>query len=83
VNSCPSADDLEKFLEEQLSEACRQDVSDHVNSCAECQEALERLTEPSLPAVHGRAVTLGPARARFGAGRRRLVPPASAGGPPA
>src|SRR5262245_15434951 len=45
MSRCPSLDDLELLLEEQLADADSRDVADHVAVCDACQAALERLTD--------------------------------------
>jgi serine/threonine protein kinase len=44
MNSCPSAQQLEQLLDEQLSADEYQALSAHVSDCELCQAALERLT---------------------------------------
>jgi WD40 repeat protein/serine/threonine protein kinase len=43
MSRCPSPEELERFLEEELG-AEQQDVSRHVDGCGRCQQALEGLT---------------------------------------
>ncbi len=45
---CPTAKELEQFLDEQLSDGRHEELADHVGSCLTCQAALECLTEPTL-----------------------------------
>jgi hypothetical protein len=45
MRRCPTAQDLEKWLDEELSDAGQSDVAEHVGVCAPCQATLERLTE--------------------------------------
>jgi WD40 repeat protein/serine/threonine protein kinase len=45
---CPSPQQLERLLEEQLPDREHQDVSVHVSQCASCQAALENLTADAL-----------------------------------
>src|SRR5262245_58352488 len=82
MSLCPSPQQLEGFLEEQLDEPTLQALSVHVGDCAECQAALERLTEEpgeggSLLSSLGRHDT--PAPAPF-LTRLRQTPPAPADG---
>jgi len=42
---CPSVEDLERLLAEQLPEAECRAVAQHVEGCAGCREALARLTD--------------------------------------
>jgi eukaryotic-like serine/threonine-protein kinase len=61
TSRCPSADQLEQFLEEQLAEEAREAVSLHVGGCPHCQEALEHLTQEgpeSLPSSSTAALRL-------------------------
>jgi WD40 repeat protein len=45
MNHCPSAQQLEQLLAEQLSEPDKAQVERHVEHCAACQQLLERLAE--------------------------------------
>ncbi len=45
MNRCPTAQDLEQWLDEELSDARQADLAKHVGVCADCQATLERLTE--------------------------------------
>src|SRR5262249_39474549 len=47
---CPSPEQLEGLLEEQLDDTSCQAVAAHVDSCPHCQAALERLTEEDAEA---------------------------------
>jgi eukaryotic-like serine/threonine-protein kinase len=51
MSHCPSSDQLEQMLEEQLGEADLRSVSLHVNGCAHCQAALENLTAGAQASV--------------------------------
>jgi eukaryotic-like serine/threonine-protein kinase len=55
MSHCPSQQQLEQLLDEQLPDADQQDVSVHVSQCSACQAALENLTsvvvDSSLSAV--------------------------------
>ncbi len=42
---CPSRQELERLLDEQLGPADVQRISEHVASCIACQTALEALTK--------------------------------------
>jgi WD40 repeat protein/serine/threonine protein kinase len=48
MTDCPSPQQLERLLEEQLSDAEHHHVSAHVSQCAFCQAALENLTADAL-----------------------------------
>jgi WD40 repeat protein/serine/threonine protein kinase len=52
MKRCPTPEDLERWLDEELAEARQADVARHVGTCEQCQAALERLTERTgvLPA---------------------------------
>jgi WD40 repeat protein/serine/threonine protein kinase len=45
MSACPSAEELEGFLDEHLGDAAQQAVARHVSGCTSCQERLERLTQ--------------------------------------
>ena len=47
VSGCPSAEDLERLLSEELSDTDRTAVEAHVETCADCQQRLERLVTPT------------------------------------
>jgi WD40 repeat protein/serine/threonine protein kinase len=88
---CPSADQLELLLEDQLQEPARQAVSLHVGACAQCQAALERLTEEpaeselgsiSLRARTTSAAVAEPTSEAF-LSRLKQSPPPPSGAPPA
>src|SRR4051812_85039 len=53
MKPCPSAQELEQLLDEELSDAQQEALAKHVGSCPSCQTTLERLTEvaDSLPSV--------------------------------
>src|SRR5947209_2647459 len=73
MSRCPSAGELEALLEEQLPDAQRRTVSNHVGGCAACQATLERLTADTVVLAGPRA--LPPARADGGgAGTEALSP---------
>jgi WD40 repeat protein/serine/threonine protein kinase len=44
MNHCPSAEQLQHLLNEQLSEAERAALAEHVDGCAQCLAQLEQLT---------------------------------------
>jgi serine/threonine protein kinase len=44
MNGCPSSQQLEQLLEDQLSEAEQGVIATHVSACASCQAQLEKLT---------------------------------------
>jgi WD40 repeat protein/serine/threonine protein kinase len=56
MDGCPSTDQLEHLLDEQLDDAQYRDVTEHVGACPSCQAALERMTYAS--AVSGVSLTL-------------------------
>lgn len=43
MNQCPSTEQLQRLLAEQLPGAERDTLEDHVESCSVCQTLLERL----------------------------------------
>jgi len=45
MSRCPPVEQLEGFLEESLSAADLQAVSQHVDTCADCQASLENITQ--------------------------------------
>jgi WD40 repeat protein len=45
MSRCPSLEQLEQLLEEQLDDAEQRAVSQHIGNCDLCQETLEHLTE--------------------------------------
>src|SRR5690349_12529555 len=47
MKPCPSVQELERLLEEELDDSQQEALIHHVGSCASCQSALERLTEPA------------------------------------
>jgi WD40 repeat protein/serine/threonine protein kinase len=47
MSSCPSSQQLEQLLDEELTDAKRRAISAHVNECTACQAALEQLTTES------------------------------------
>jgi WD40 repeat protein/serine/threonine protein kinase len=47
MSRCPTLEQLERLLDEQLDEGESRGVSEHVGSCPRCQSALERLTRDS------------------------------------
>jgi WD40 repeat protein/serine/threonine protein kinase len=58
MRRCPTPEELEGFLDERLGDARQAELSAHVGACAACQDALERLTESSLPSLSGRSSTV-------------------------
>src|SRR5262245_54509272 len=42
---CPTVEDLEQWLDEELADARQEELARHVGDCTRCQAALERLTE--------------------------------------
>src|SRR5262245_19189316 len=61
MSVCPSRQQLEQLLEEQLDEAEHGPISLHVGVCPECQAALEGLTRPPMVAVGSLTSTRLPA----------------------
>jgi serine/threonine-protein kinase len=67
MNRCPSAEQLERWLNQPADDAAAQALAAHVDACPHCQQALEALTagpavpltesfpEP-LPTIDGRAL---------------------------
>src|SRR5262245_17568631 len=51
---CPSAEELERLLDEELGAADRTVVEAHVETCVACQVRLDQLVAPTSPLV-GRA----------------------------
>ncbi|HSQ58331.1 MAG TPA: protein kinase, partial [Gemmata sp.] len=51
VSGCPSAEDLERLLSEELSDTDLTAVEAHVETCADCQQRLERLVTPTASAT--------------------------------
>src|SRR5947209_13469920 len=49
MTPCPSSLQLQRLLGEQLSGPDRQTVERHVQACAACQQALERLVSGQEP----------------------------------
>jgi serine/threonine protein kinase len=45
MSRCPSREELQQMLAEQLEEALRQAIETHVEACAACQATLARLSE--------------------------------------
>ncbi len=45
--NCPNAEQLKCWLDDDLDSADRAEISRHVSECAECQQRLEALTNPS------------------------------------
>src|SRR5262245_38392065 len=54
---CPSAEELERFLGEELADADRTVIETHVETCASCQERLERLLTPTNPLFRAPAIS--------------------------
>src|SRR5215831_5933931 len=46
MSQCPSADLLEKFLDDRIDAGQRDAVAQHIERCAACQVALENMTAP-------------------------------------
>jgi WD40 repeat protein len=44
MSTCPSDEQLRLWLDEGLDGAAEQDLADHLEACAGCQQALDRLT---------------------------------------
>ena len=63
THPCPSVEDLERLLAEQLSDPECEAVALHVEGCAGCREALARLTESAShdPLSPGRLAGTHPA----------------------
>ena len=59
MKPCPTAQELEQLLDEQLSDNRDQELAAHIGSCLSCQTALEHLTEATITA---RSVSLPAAR---------------------
>jgi tRNA A-37 threonylcarbamoyl transferase component Bud32 len=49
AGGCPSPDQLERLLGEELADADRTAVESHVETCTACQERLERLAASTVP----------------------------------
>jgi hypothetical protein len=45
MNRCPSPQQLQQLIDEQLAEAEHRRISLHVGNCPDCQATLDRLTE--------------------------------------
>ncbi len=45
MGHCPTREQLQQLLAEQLSEALREAIETHVEACGACQETLARLNE--------------------------------------
>ena len=45
MNCCPSLEELQQLLAEQLIEGQQQAIEIHVQACAACQQTLARLSE--------------------------------------
>ena len=85
MKPCPSAQELEQLLDEELEDAQQEALAKHVGSCPSCQTTLERLTEvaDSLPSVarsggndHGKGEAEIPdSQAAFLAHLKELPPP--------
>src|SRR5438270_13637168 len=45
MNKHPSPEQLERLLQETLSDTDRQQVAEHVDQCGDCQQVLNRLTD--------------------------------------
>jgi eukaryotic-like serine/threonine-protein kinase len=54
MSRCPSAQDLERWLDEECDDARQDDVARHVGACSRCQATLEQLTEKTcvLSSLH-------------------------------
>jgi anti-sigma factor RsiW len=85
MKPCPSAQELEQLLDEELSDAQQEALAKHVASCPSCQTTLYRLTEgaDSLPSVarsggsdHGKgAAEIPDSQAAFLAHLKESPPP--------
>ncbi len=53
---CPSPDELGRLLSEELADADRSAVEDHVQTCAACQQQLEMMVGNTLPQTKPTAV---------------------------
>jgi anti-sigma factor RsiW len=51
TETCPTANDLQALLDEQLSDLREAAVLSHIEGCSACQETLERLTLSEVPSV--------------------------------
>lgn len=85
LGPCPSADDLERLLAEQLSGPERETIETHVEQCTTCQERLEWLSgeaeHPVTARVSAAVMELEP-RADFLRRLRETPPQPTKGGPP-
>lgn len=79
VGSCPTPDNLARLLGEELAEADRTTVEAHVQTCAVCQERLERLvggaTSTNRPSTVVRAAAAEPDEAFMDRLRQLPLPP--------
>ena len=57
MSRCPAPEQLDRLLDEQLSDYERRHVSAHVSECPACQEALERLTGAAVSCGSSAAVS--------------------------
>jgi serine/threonine protein kinase len=80
ATSCPTPDELERFLGEDVADAERSAIETHVDSCARCQDELERLVASTSPLarepsdVCGRNVSLAASDEAFLARLREQTP---------
>jgi serine/threonine protein kinase len=58
ASRCPSAEELERFLGDEFSDADRTTIEAHVETCASCQERLERLVTPTAPVYRSPVVAV-------------------------
>ena len=48
MNTCPSLDELQKLLANDLEGARAEALETHIDVCAACQQALEQLTDATV-----------------------------------
>ncbi|MEJ7640253.1 MAG: zf-HC2 domain-containing protein [Singulisphaera sp.] len=53
MEGCPSAEDLRRFLAEELGDSDRRAIESHVRECERCQELLDRLPSDSADELRG------------------------------
>jgi len=80
---CPSAEELERLLSEELGDAERTSVEVHIETCVDCQQHLERLVTPTAPwtrqhSVHSTPAPTGPVLDQDFVNRLREIPVPSA-----
>jgi eukaryotic-like serine/threonine-protein kinase len=75
MRGCPSAHDLEGLIEERLGDSECAALARHVDSCPDCQLALERLTRDTLAPPAPPSPAPDPSQAAF-LDRLKRAPPA-------